>query len=45
LEQTGALPDEAQLTSVRRQVMVAAHLIAVVPVIAAFLARGFGAAG
>jgi putative membrane protein len=45
LQQTGALPDEAQLTSVRRQVMVAAHLIAVVPVIAAFLARGFGAAG
>lgn len=45
LQRTGALPDEAQLTSVRRQVMVAAHLIAIMPVIAAFLARGFGAAG
>lgn len=42
LRATGALPDEAQLRSARGRVMLAAHLIAVVPVIAAFLARGFG---
>jgi len=45
LAATGALPDEAQVRSARRQVMVAAHLIALVPVAGAFLARGFGAAG
>jgi uncharacterized membrane protein len=28
--------------TVRRQVMVAAHLIALVPIAGAFLARGFG---
>lgn len=39
----GALPGEDEVRSARRQVMVAAHLIALVPIAAAFLARGFGA--
>jgi putative membrane protein len=42
LHSNGTLPDEAQLRSARGRVMLAAHLIAVVPVLAAFLARGFG---
>jgi len=45
LAATGALPGEAEVRSARRQVMVAAHLIALVPVAGAFLARGFGAIG
>jgi putative membrane protein len=42
LEESGALPDELQVRTARRQVMVAAHLIALVPIAGAFLARGFG---
>jgi putative membrane protein len=42
LEATGALPDDLQVRTARRQVMVAAHLIALVPIAGAFLARGFG---
>lgn len=37
---TGALPPEAEVRSTRRWVMVAAHLVAVVPLLAVFLARG-----
>jgi putative membrane protein len=39
----GGLPDEAQVRLARRWVMVQAHLIAVIPLAAVFLARGFGA--
>ena len=45
LRETGALPDEAQIRQARRLGMVAAHLIAVIPLAAVFLARGWGAAG
>ena len=45
LDATGALPGAAQIDSTRRQVFVAAHLIALVPIAAVFLARGFGAIG
>ena len=42
LKATGALPDEAQVKSARRWVMVEAHIIAIIPIAAVFLARGFG---
>ena len=42
LKATGALPDEGQVRAVRRLVMVQAHLIALIPLAAVFLARGFG---
>jgi putative membrane protein len=42
LKATGALPDEAQVRSTRKLVMVQAHLIALIPLVAVFLARGFG---
>ncbi|HWI82912.1 DUF2214 family protein [Ramlibacter sp.] len=45
LEANGALPAEAEVTSTRRRAFLAAHLIALVPIAAAFLARGFGGAG
>ena len=45
LQATGALPDEVQIRQARRIVMLAAHLIALVPLAAVFLARGFGARG
>jgi putative membrane protein len=45
LQATGGLPDEAQVRGTRRIVMLAAHLIALVPIAAAFLARGFGSFG
>ncbi len=45
LAATGAMPGEGEVRSARRQAMVAAHLIALVPIAGAFLARGFGAAG
>lgn len=45
LAATGALPGEGEVRFARRQVMIAAHLIALVPVAGAFLARGFGAIG
>jgi putative membrane protein len=42
LKATGALPDEAQVRSARKLVMIQAHLIALIPLVAVFLARGFG---
>ena len=39
----GGLPEEAQVRQARKWVMVQAHLIAVIPLAAVFLARGFGA--
>ena len=43
LRETGALPDEAQIRLARRLGMVGAHLIAIIPLAAVFLARGYGA--
>lgn len=42
LQAGGALPDEAQVKATRRLVMIEAHLVALVPLAAVFLARGFG---
>ncbi len=42
LRATGALPDEAAIRSTRRLVMIEAHLLAVIPLLAVFLARGVG---
>lgn len=42
LKADGALPDEAQVKTARKWVMIQAHLIALVPLAAVFLARGFG---
>ena len=42
LRATGALPDEAALRSTRRLVMVEAHLLVLIPLLAVFLARGVG---
>jgi putative membrane protein len=42
LEATGALPDPAEITAVRRRVMVQAHLLVLIPLAAAMLARGVG---
>ena len=39
----GALPEPAQIRATRRIVMIEAHLLALIPLPAAFLARGFGA--
>jgi putative membrane protein len=38
----GTLPDEGEVRKTRRLVMVQAHLIALIPLAAVFLARGFG---
>ncbi|MBF9266691.1 DUF2214 family protein [Paracidovorax cattleyae] len=43
LRATGALLDEATIRSTRRLVMIEAHLLAVIPLLAVFLARGVGA--
>jgi len=43
LNATGALPDDAQIRDARKWVMIQAHIIAIIPVAAVFLARGFGA--
>ncbi|VTU32571.1 MULTISPECIES: DUF2214 family protein [unclassified Variovorax] len=43
LRANGTLPDEADIRKTRRLVMVQAHIIAVIPLAAVFLARGFGA--
>jgi putative membrane protein len=45
LEASRALPHEAEINSVRKQAFLAAHLIALVPIAAAFLARGWGVIG
>ena len=40
-----ALPAEAEVRSTRRLIMIQAHLLPLIPLAAAFLARGFGAKG
>ncbi|APW40123.1 hypothetical protein RD110_25360 [Rhodoferax koreense] len=42
LRASGALPDATEIRSTRRLVMIEAHLLAVIPLAAVFLARGFG---
>jgi putative membrane protein len=42
LRTTGALPAEAEIRKTRKLVMLQAHIIAVIPLAAVFLARGFG---
>ncbi|KAB2901606.1 MAG: DUF2214 family protein [Burkholderiaceae bacterium] len=42
LRANGTLPDEADIRSTRRMVMVQAHLLALIPLAAVFLARGVG---
>ena len=42
LRADGSLPGEAQIARARRLVMVQAHIIAVIPLLAVFLARGYG---
>ena len=42
LRADGSLPDEAQIAKTRRLVMVQAHILAVIPLLAVFLARGYG---
>ena len=41
----GALPSDEQVKTARKWVMWQAHLIALIPLAAVFLARGFGSAG
>jgi putative membrane protein len=38
----GSLPSEGEIKKTRKLVMVQAHLIALIPLVAVFLARGFG---
>jgi putative membrane protein len=45
LRSSGTLPDEADIKKTRKLVMIQAHLIALIPLVAVFLARGFGAKG
>jgi putative membrane protein len=45
LDASGVLPGEGEINATRRQAFLAAHIIALVPIAAAFLARGFGAIG
>ena len=42
LKTTGASPSEEEVRKARKWVMVQAHLIALIPLVAVFLARGFG---
>lgn len=42
LRSSGALPPEAEIRKTRKLVMAQAHLIALIPLVAVFLARGFG---
>lgn len=42
LQRTRELPTEEQVRGVRRNVMIATHLMALIPLPAVFLARGFG---
>ncbi|MDM0115565.1 DUF2214 family protein [Variovorax sp. J22R133] len=42
LRATGALPSEAEIRKTRKLVMIQAHIIAVIPLAAVFLARGYG---
>jgi len=43
LRANGTLPDEADIKKTRKLVMIQAHLIALIPLVAVFFARGFGA--
>jgi putative membrane protein len=43
LRVAGALPAEADVRKTRRLVMVQAHILALIPLVAVFFARGFGA--
>jgi putative membrane protein len=45
LDASGALPAEPQINAMRKQAFLAAHIIALIPIVAAFLARGFGVIG
>jgi len=45
LARDGSLPDAAEIRRVRRLVMRAGHVLPLIPLPAAFLARGFGALG
>ena len=38
----GTLPDDTQVRTARKWVMVQAHILAAIPLVAVFLARGFG---
>ncbi len=42
LRATGALPSEAEIVKTRKLVMIQAHLIALIPLVAVFFARGYG---
>jgi putative membrane protein len=42
LKANGALPDESEVRTARKFVMIQAHLVAIIPLAAVFLARGFG---
>ena len=42
---TGALPADEEVRKVRKLVMLQAHIIPLIPLAAAFLARGFGGRG
>jgi putative membrane protein len=42
LKAGGTLPDESEVRTARKWVMIQAHLIALIPLAAVFLARGFG---
>jgi putative membrane protein len=42
LRETGRLPAEQEIRGTRRLVMVQAHIVALIPLAAVFLARGFG---
>ena len=42
LRATGALPAEAEVRKTRKLVMAQAHLLALIPLVAVFLARGYG---
>ncbi|MDB5880156.1 MAG: Protein of unknown function rane [Ramlibacter sp.] len=45
LNSSGTLPTDDQVKTARKWVMWQAHLIALIPLAAVFLARGFGSAG
>jgi len=42
LSATGALPAEDDIRKTRKLIMVQAHIIALIPLVAVFIARGFG---
>lgn len=42
LRATGAMPSDAEIRNTRRLIMIEAHLLALIPIFAVFLARGVG---